>query len=491
MPTINQKSGSPVVISNELGLGADTTFGGLGIGWVTASGLVSGSGGLTKNSPGTLQLYGLVPNTYTGGTIVNNGTLHLGAYINGGSPLCANPAGTGPVTLNAGGTIQFDRVSASNALIVNGGTLHSSNGWGATWSGPITLNATLTCNASYILTLSNAISGTGGLTKTSNGPLILSGANSYSGNTTVNAGTLQLNSANAGNNASTVTIAASGATLNLNFSGTETVNRLFIGSTQMAPGIYKAVGSAATGTALAQLTGTGTLTVSIGPVSTTATIVTSDLNPALVGSPITFTSTVSGNAPTGNVTFYAGATLIGTSALNGSFQASVTTSSLAAGSYSVTASYAGNSSNSTSTSTGLNQVIALYTYESWASNPMHGLTAGVNNGPLDDPDKDGIRNLLEFALGGAPMISSQSNMPVISKLGGDWVFEYERSDLSLSPATVQIVEYGSNLTGWTPVSIPATSAGIVTITPGSPTDHVKVTIPAGGTQTFVRLKVSK
>jgi hypothetical protein len=82
-------------------------------------------------------------------------------------------------------------------------------------------------------------------------------------------------------------------------------------------------------------------------------------------------------------------------------------------------------------------------------------------------------------------------MPALSKSGGDWVFEYERSDLSLSPATVQIVEYGSNLTGWTPVSIPATSAGIVTITPGSPTDHVKVTIPAGGTKTFVRLKVSK
>ena len=489
-PTINQKSGSPVVISNELGLGADTTFGGLGSGRVTASGLVSGSGALTKNSPGTLQLSGLVPNTYTGGTIVNNGTLHLGAIINGGSPPCANPAGTGSVTLNAGGTIQFDRVSASNALIVNGGTLYSSNGWGATWSGPIILNATLTCNASYILTLSNAISGTGGLTKTSNDHLILSGANSYSGNTTVNAGTLQLNSANAGNNASTVTIAASGATLKLNFTGTETVNQLFIGSTQMAPGIYKAVGSAATGTALAQLTGTGTLTVTVGPVSTTTTVA-SNLNPATPGAAVTFTATVSGSNPTGNVTFYAGATLIGTSALNGSFQASVTTSSLAAGTYSITATYVGNPSNSTSTSLISSQVVALYTYESWASNPVHGLTAGGNNGPLDDPDKDGIPNLLEFALGGAPMTSSQSHMPALSKSGGDWVFEYERSDLSLSPATVQIVEYGSNLTGWTPVIIPATSSGIVTITPGSPFDLVRIAISGGETQTFVRLKVSQ
>ena len=33
--------------------------------------------------------------------------------------------------------------------------------------------------------------------------------------------------------------------------------------------------------------------------------------------------------------------------------------------------------------------------------------------------------------------------------------------------------------------------GIVEITPGSPSDHVSVVIPAGGTQTFVRLKVSQ
>jgi hypothetical protein len=164
---------------------------------------------------------------------------------------------------------------------------------------------------------------------------------------------------------------------------------------------------------------------------------------------------------------------------------------LAAGIYSITATYVGNPSNSTSTSLVSSQVVALYTYESWASNPVHGLTAGVNNGPLDDPDKDGIPNLLEFALGGAPMTSSQSHMPALSKSGGDWVFEYERSDLSLSPATVQIVEYGSNLTGWTPVIIPATSSGIVTITPGSPFDHVRIAISGGETQTFVRLKVSQ
>ncbi len=130
-------------------------------------------------------------------------------------------------------------------------------------------------------------------------------------------------------------------------------------------------------------------------------------------------------------------------------------------------------------------------YDSWASAPAQGLTAGQNDDPLDDPDFDGITNLLEFALGGAPMVSSQTILPTLANTGGAWSFEYDRSDLSLSPATTQVVEYGSNLTGWTPVTIPTTSAGIVTITPGSPSDHVKVTIPDPGTQIFVRLKVTQ
>ncbi len=130
-------------------------------------------------------------------------------------------------------------------------------------------------------------------------------------------------------------------------------------------------------------------------------------------------------------------------------------------------------------------------YSAWASDPAQGLTAGVNDGPLNDPDFDGIHNLMEFTLGGAPTVSSQAILPVLSKSGEDWVFEYDRSDVSLAPATTQIVEYGSNLTGWTPVIIPATSAGIVTITPGSPTDRVKVTLPTSGNQQFARLKVSQ
>jgi len=100
-----------------------------------------------------------------------------------------------------------------------------------------------------------------GLTKGGAGTLTLSATNSYSGDTIVNAGILKCSFANASNELSTVTIAATGATLYLNFSGTDTVDKLFIGTTQKKAGVYKAVGSAASGTELAQIAGAGTLTV--------------------------------------------------------------------------------------------------------------------------------------------------------------------------------------------------------------------------------------
>jgi hypothetical protein len=128
-------------------------------------------------------------------------------------------------------------------------------------------------------------------------------------------------------------------------------------------------------------------------------------------------------------------------------------------------------------------------YTTWAA--AQGLTAGVNDGPLLDPENDGNVNLLEFVLGGAPMVSSQTILPKLIKTGAVWTFEYDRSDISLSPATVQVVEYGNDLIGWTPITIPTTTSGSVVITPGSPADHVVVTLPNLGGKVLVRLKVTQ
>ena len=178
------------------------------------SGVLRGiaGGGLIKTGSGTLAL--TASNTYTGVTVINGGKLQLG---NGGA--------TG---------------SLATASITN--------------------NATLIYNRSDNISVGYTISGSGQLIKQGAGILTFTNALTYSGNTTVSAGTLSYNTPNPSNEASAVTI-ASGATLNLNFSGTDTVARFFIGTTLMATGIYEAIGNPGSGIEIPQITGAGSLAV--------------------------------------------------------------------------------------------------------------------------------------------------------------------------------------------------------------------------------------
>ncbi len=130
-------------------------------------------------------------------------------------------------------------------------------------------------------------------------------------------------------------------------------------------------------------------------------------------------------------------------------------------------------------------------YEIWAGAAAQALTAGVNDGPLDDPDFDGIVNLMEFVLRGNPLVSSTSQLPVaVTSSAGSWQFEYERNKASV-PGVTQIVEYSTDLKTWTQVSIPETTGGAVTITSGTNTDHVSVAIPLAGSSCFARLVISE
>ena len=351
LPQFNQNSSSLVTFNTPLSLTAMTSFGGSGGGEVDLANSVSGTGGINKVNAGMLKLYGLTatPNTYSGGTIVSSGTLHLGTIVSGISPLCTNPAGTGAVTLNSG-TIEFDRTTSSNALTINGGTLYSNNGWGSTWSGPITLNAIGTVNAAYNLTLSGNISGSGGLIKTGGSTLFLSGTNSFTGANRITAGTLSCsNSAALGTGSLDI---SNGAMVALNYTGTRMIAALtFNAGAPLVPGTYGSTASSATNKTNTYFSGTGMVTVL--PATTTALSLTSGSTPSNSGSSLTFSATVTGTSPTGNVMFYDGTTLLGTSALNASFQATLTTSSLAIGIHSITAQYAGNSGNATSTSAAL------------------------------------------------------------------------------------------------------------------------------------------
>ncbi|MBF0488033.1 MAG: Ig-like domain repeat protein [Nitrospirae bacterium] len=105
----------------------------------------------------------------------------------------------------------------------------------------------------------------------------------------------------------------------------------------------------------------------------TSIILTSSMNPANYGVPVTFTAAVMGNSPTGTITFMAGATPVSTVALDTSGQAVLTLSSMAIGTYSMTAVYSGDSNNPASTSAVLTQIIASITVTSSVSSVAHGV----------------------------------------------------------------------------------------------------------------------
>ena len=116
------------------------------------------------------------------------------------------------------------------------------------------------------------ISGSGSFTKAGTGTLMLSGTNSYNGNTAVNGGTLQILVATLATN-STVSIAA-GAVLRLDFTGTNTVAGFITNGVAVPPGVYN------TANAAPFIAGSGSLKVAsitppppptIGPVTVSGT----------------------------------------------------------------------------------------------------------------------------------------------------------------------------------------------------------------------------
>jgi fibronectin-binding autotransporter adhesin len=167
----------------------------MGAGSITLSGIISGSGGLTKNGAGTLTLSGI--DTYSGGTTVNAGTLQLSVA----NQLLI----TGGITI-AGGMLDLQTFNQSvGAITLTSGTISSSTG--------------ILSGSSFGLqsgTVSAVLAGTGSVTKSTLGTVTLSGVNTYTGATTVSAGTLQINTNGALGTTLNGTTVSSGAALKLN-----------------------------------------------------------------------------------------------------------------------------------------------------------------------------------------------------------------------------------------------------------------------------------
>lgn len=130
-----------------------------------------------------------------------------------------------------------------------------------------------------------------------------------------------------------------------------------------------------------QSASTISISLTIGLYAAPAITLASSLNPALVTASITFTATVSSSAgaPTGTISFLDGSTLLGATAIaNG--QVVYTTSSLAAGVHSITASYSGDSSFSAGTSAALSELVQDFTVSTPTSPTTNAPTATVNPG---------------------------------------------------------------------------------------------------------------
>lgn len=209
----NTYSGTTTVSAGTLQIGNGTTTGTLGSGNVvnnavlafnrsdtlTVSNNISGTGSLAQNGTGSLVLSGA--NSYTGNTVISSGIVSVSSNGNLGG---------------AGSNIQLA-----------GGTLQTTGSFSTGRTVDLQANSSIFTNAATTLTVSGVVSGAGALTKAGAGALVLSGNNSYTGNSVISNGTLSVSSnANLGGAASNIQLAGGTLQTTATFSTLRTISLL-------------------------------------------------------------------------------------------------------------------------------------------------------------------------------------------------------------------------------------------------------------------------
>lgn len=244
-----------------------------GAGNTTISGIISngGTGGtiaLVKNNGGTLTLSGA--NTYSGGTTWGNpasqsagGIISVGiSSVGGPGSITSGPLGTGTFTVRNSGTAGSNFIQStdsttrtiSNAIVIAGsGTGFNTGGTGdLIFDGTVSLGTSASRTFSIgntNTTFSGVISGTGSsLTKAGAGTLILSGANTYSGGTNINAGTVLIGVSNVGTTSGALGPSTAAVNLGDTVAGTSNASLLTNGAFTFSNNITVRSGNSGTAT---------------------------------------------------------------------------------------------------------------------------------------------------------------------------------------------------------------------------------------------------
>lgn len=256
---------------------------------LTMSGVQSGTGTLTKTDGGIL-IFNNTSNSRSGATTIGAGELRAVAPTTAGSYTIL---GSGAITANSGTTLRFFTGSTgaaiiyANAINLNGATLINEDG-NHTLTGAIALTGTNTINGVWgekNLIVSGIVSGAGSIVKSGAARLILTGANTYSGTTLINAGAGALQVGDGGttgalgtgavtNNSSLILNRSNAMTVASVISGTGSITHSGAGTTSLTAANTYSGGTtlAAGGLSISNATGFGTASVTI--TSTTGTTIT-------------------------------------------------------------------------------------------------------------------------------------------------------------------------------------------------------------------------
>lgn len=472
-----------------------------GIPGTTTSANITGSGSLVKIGAGTLTL-GHGENSFSGAVSVHDGKLvastgsvgsnsalglRSGArfitvdsaasmewtannILGGGSQSAANL----PTIVLTGGSLKTTRYNIVGNLTLDGASLVNSNASdpatydGFQFLGAITANGeapsaitTTTARGNHLrggattdiavtdplgrLTVatilrngSNDYAGTAALRKTGPGTLALTAANAYTGTTTVEGGTLELtgslNSATTVASGGKLSGTGSAAAVTVQSGGTLAPNA----GANLNTGVL-VLESGSTFTADGRVSVTGNLDV------TGANLVTTVASARILASYTgtrsgTFTATV----PTGwQVAYDDAAKQIRLEA--------------------VPAGYAG-----------------------WIA----GFATNGQSGFNDDANADGIPNGLVFLLGGDPLVSGSTALPVLTKTAGGFTYSFTRAARARGATTVT-ARLSSDLATW-PMerNIPITPSPAVQITDQGDHELITVTVTTTDPRTFIRLEVT-